>query len=159
LSHYRRRKSTHLDVIITIVVQIENPVDFAVFAHVYVFGSLQALANGLSCIFFHLNVIELSVGNRKKRRLFIIGILVEHLKIMMVYIKREKLYSEIHRNVYGIQWIESIRVSSCILLFSETHSIYMRQRRIAAFEDGYLTLNITCIMYVHKLIIDVIYYG
>lgn len=58
--------NTHLDVIITVVVQIENPVDFAVFAHMYVFGSLQALANGLSCIFFHLNVIELSVGDRKK---------------------------------------------------------------------------------------------
>lgn len=30
----------YLNVIVTVVVQIENPVDFAVLVHVYVFGSL-----------------------------------------------------------------------------------------------------------------------
>lgn len=30
----------YLDVVVTVVVQVENPVDFAVFVHVDVFGSL-----------------------------------------------------------------------------------------------------------------------
>lgn len=65
---YCHRRHTHFDVIVTVVVQIENPVDFTVFAHVYVFGTLQALADGLPCVFFHLNVIELSVGDRQKKK-------------------------------------------------------------------------------------------
>lgn len=57
----------YLNVVIAVVVQVEDPVDLAVLVDVYVFRSLQTLANGLPCVFFHLNVIELSVGAQKKK--------------------------------------------------------------------------------------------
>jgi len=59
----------YLNVIVAVVVQVEHPVDLAVLVNVYVFGSLQTLADGLPCVFLHLNVIELSVGCKKGRDL------------------------------------------------------------------------------------------
>jgi len=55
----------YLNVVVAVVVQVEDPVDLAVLVDVYVLRSLQTLANGLPCVFFHLNVIELSVGGTK----------------------------------------------------------------------------------------------
>jgi len=57
----------YLNVVVAVVVQVEDPVDLAVLVDVYVLRSLQTLANGLPCVFFHLNVIELSVGGTKKK--------------------------------------------------------------------------------------------
>jgi len=56
----------YLNVVVAVVVQVEDPVDLAVLVDVYVLRSLQTLANGLPCVFFHLNVIELSIGGTKK---------------------------------------------------------------------------------------------
>jgi len=55
----------YLNVVVAVVVQVEHPVDLAVLVHVYVFGSLQTLADGLPRVFLHLNVIELSAGAPK----------------------------------------------------------------------------------------------
>jgi len=57
----------YLNVVVAVVVQVEDPVDLDVLVDVDVLRSLQTLANGLPCVFFHLNVIELSVGAQKKK--------------------------------------------------------------------------------------------
>lgn len=48
----------HLDMIIPIVVQVENAVDFAVVAHVDVVHVLHAFADRLAGVLLHLNVVE-----------------------------------------------------------------------------------------------------
>lgn len=48
----------HLDMIIPIVVQVEDTVDFAVVAHMDVVHVLHAFANRLPSVLLHLNVVE-----------------------------------------------------------------------------------------------------
>lgn len=49
----------YLNVVITVVVKVENPVDFGVAPDSEVFGVLNALRNRLSRVFLHLDVVEL----------------------------------------------------------------------------------------------------
>lgn len=53
--------------IIPIIVQVENAVDFAVVAHVDVVHVLHAFADRLAGVLLHLNVVEFPVGWKKKR--------------------------------------------------------------------------------------------
>lgn len=50
----------YLNVVITVVVKVENSVDFGVAADPEIFGVLYALRNCLSRVFLHLDVVELS---------------------------------------------------------------------------------------------------
>lgn len=49
----------YLNVVITVVVKVENSVDFRVAPNSEVFGVLHALRNRLSRVFLHLDVVEL----------------------------------------------------------------------------------------------------
>lgn len=49
----------YLNVVITVVVKVENPIDFGVATDSKIFGVLHALRNCLSRVFLHLDVVEL----------------------------------------------------------------------------------------------------
>lgn len=49
----------YLNVVITVVVKVENSVDFGVATDSEILGVLHALRNRLSRIFLHLDVVEL----------------------------------------------------------------------------------------------------
>lgn len=49
----------YLNVVITVVVKVENPIDFGVATDSEILGVLYALRNCLSRIFLHLDVVEL----------------------------------------------------------------------------------------------------
>lgn len=59
-------RTPYLNVVITVVVKVENSIDFGVASDSEVFGVLHALRNRLSRVFLHLNVVELP-ETRKKR--------------------------------------------------------------------------------------------
>lgn len=50
--------------IIPIVVKVEHPVQLTVCGDDEVLGALDSFAQCLSCILFHLNVVEFPVTNR-----------------------------------------------------------------------------------------------
>lgn len=50
----------YLNVVITVVVKVENPVDFGVATDSEIFDVLHALRNCLPRVFLHLDVVELS---------------------------------------------------------------------------------------------------
>lgn len=49
----------YLNVVITVVVKVENPVDFGVATDSEIFSVLHALRNCLSRVFLHLDIVEL----------------------------------------------------------------------------------------------------
>lgn len=49
----------YLNVVITIVVKVENPVDFGVATDSEILDALHAFRNCLSRVFLHLDVVEL----------------------------------------------------------------------------------------------------
>lgn len=59
--------SAYLYVIVPVVVQIENAVDFAVGAHVQIVGAFHTLADRLAGVFLHLNVVELAAKTKQTR--------------------------------------------------------------------------------------------
>lgn len=52
-------RTPYLNVVITVVVKVENPVDFRVAPNSEVFDAFHALRNRLSRVFLHLDVVEL----------------------------------------------------------------------------------------------------
>ena len=56
----------YLNVVITVVVKVENPVDFGVATDSEIFGVLHALRNCLSRVFLHLDIVELPETKFKK---------------------------------------------------------------------------------------------
>lgn len=59
----------YLNVVITVVVKIENPVDFWVAPNSEVFDVLYTLRNCLSRVFLHLDVVELPEMTEENTRL------------------------------------------------------------------------------------------
>lgn len=60
-------RQTYVDVVIAVVVEIKDPKQFGVVAHVNLFGVLDAFAEGLSRVLFHLDVIEFSGDQNKEQ--------------------------------------------------------------------------------------------
>lgn len=62
-------RTPYLNVVITVVVKIENPVDFRVASNSEVFDALYTLRNRLSRVFLHLDVVELPEMTEESTRL------------------------------------------------------------------------------------------
>ena len=54
----------HLNVVVSVVVQVEHPVQFGVTCYVQVLRCLQTFTDGLSCILLHLDIVEFSVKKK-----------------------------------------------------------------------------------------------
>lgn len=59
-------RTPYLNVVITVVMKVKNPVDFGVAPNSKVFDVFDALRNRLSCVFLHLDVVELPVIKEKR---------------------------------------------------------------------------------------------
>lgn len=55
----------YLNVVITVVVKVENPIDFGVATDSEILDVFHALRNCLSRVFLHLDVVELSETKQK----------------------------------------------------------------------------------------------
>lgn len=53
-------EKTYLNVIIAIIVKIENSVQLIIRVHMDIFSDFDSFRQCLSCIFLHLDVVELS---------------------------------------------------------------------------------------------------
>lgn len=58
----------YLNVVITVVVKVENPIDFGVATDSEILDVFHALRNCLSRVFLHLDVVELSETKQKNAR-------------------------------------------------------------------------------------------
>lgn len=58
----------YLNVVITVVVKVENPIDFGVATDSEILDVLHALRNRLSRVFLHLDVVELPETIQKGAR-------------------------------------------------------------------------------------------
>lgn len=58
-------RTPYLNVVITVVMKIENPVDFGVASDSEIFGVLYALRDRLPRVFLHLDVVELPERRQK----------------------------------------------------------------------------------------------
>lgn len=56
---------THLNVVVSVVVQVEDTIDFTVDSDVDVIRVGDAFTQGLTCVFLHLNVVEFPVKERR----------------------------------------------------------------------------------------------
>ena len=54
---------THLNVVVSVVVKVENPVELALHGHMKIVRVLDSLAESLPGVFFHLDVVELPGNN------------------------------------------------------------------------------------------------
>lgn len=59
-------KSTHGNVVVPVVVQVEDPQEFRVHVHLQLFCALHALRDGLASVLLHLDVEELPARIKKK---------------------------------------------------------------------------------------------
>ena len=50
---------THLNVVVSVVVKVENPVELALHGHMEILRVLDTLAEGLPGVLLHLDVVEL----------------------------------------------------------------------------------------------------
>ena len=50
---------THLNVVVSVVVKVEDPVQLALHGHMEILRVLDSLAESLPRVFFHLDVVEL----------------------------------------------------------------------------------------------------
>ena len=50
---------SYLNVVVSVVMKVQNSVQFTVNGHVNIFSILDALTESLSCILFHLDVVKL----------------------------------------------------------------------------------------------------
>jgi hypothetical protein len=64
-------------VVITVVVKVENPVDFGVAADSEILGVLHALRDCLPRVFLHLDVVELPETEERARALLESSLLVD----------------------------------------------------------------------------------
>lgn len=56
----------YLNVVITVVVKVENSIDFGIATDSEILGVFHALRNCLSRVFLHLDIVELSETTSKK---------------------------------------------------------------------------------------------
>lgn len=61
-------RTPYLNVVITVVVKVENPIDFGVATDSEILDVFHALRNCLSRVFLHLDVVELSETKQKNAR-------------------------------------------------------------------------------------------
>lgn len=52
-------RTPYLNVVITVVVKVENPIDFGVATDSEILDALHTLRNCLSRVFLHLDIVEL----------------------------------------------------------------------------------------------------
>lgn len=55
-------RAPYLDVIVSVVVQIQHSVEFGIAPHVKIVSILHTFGYGLSCVLLHLNIVELSAN-------------------------------------------------------------------------------------------------
>ena len=68
-ANFELKNLNYLDVVVAVVVEVEDTEEFGIGRDVDVVGVEETLAEQLSTVLFHLDVVELSV--KKKRRLII----------------------------------------------------------------------------------------